>query len=207
MGPNNKPQMLKVGPKFFGPWLLSVKRAFTWSQLWVFIAGNTKLLFFPLSGHGLIHLCLKKKDDAQTHLGPMLCKFWACNEHSLWTKNLHKRTQRHIKAEPRCVWSHLLQLLNLKKYLKIGPSQLCLWEQCHKSIAHVMTLHGNFHRCWVRSKCDKEEGSFILQVPLLVTEVWCLTISKLECGKKRIHPTPTEISGIEHFLLYSWPYS
>jgi hypothetical protein len=64
-----------------------------------------------------------------------------------------------------------------------------------------------FSQMCLRSKCDKEEGSFVLQVPLLVTEVWCLIISKLVCGKKRIHPTPTEISGIEHFLLYSWPYS
>jgi len=76
--------MLKVGPKFFRPSLLSVKGGFYMkSAMGLYCRQYKASVFFPLSGHGLIHLCLKKKDDAQTHLGPMLCKFWACNEHSL----------------------------------------------------------------------------------------------------------------------------
>jgi hypothetical protein len=49
LGPNNKPQMLKVGPKFFGPWLLSVKRAFYMmkSVMGLLLQAIQSFFFFP----------------------------------------------------------------------------------------------------------------------------------------------------------------
>ncbi len=78
---------------------------------------------------------------------------------------------------------------------KLAPHNFTDEYKCHKSIAHVMTLHGNLHR--MRTKCDKEEGSFILQVPLLVTEVWCFQIG---VWQKKNPPYPT-------LNLWNWTLS